>query len=55
MEHPYALRAPWYVRERGPFTLLDPRARRPAIQKYATDDFVDRMIKDPRDSLKFDD
>lgn len=55
MNHPYALRAPWYVRERGPFNLLDPRARRPAIQKYGTDDFVERMFKDPRDSLKFDD
>jgi hypothetical protein len=55
MDHPYALRAPWYVRERDCFTLRDPRALRPAIQMYDTDDFVDRVLEDPRDSLKFDD
>lgn len=53
MDHPYALRAPWYVRERDCFTLRDPRALRPAVQMYDTDDFVDRVLKDPRDSLKF--
>ncbi|WP_127500911.1 hypothetical protein [Actinoplanes solisilvae] len=55
MDHPYALRAPWYVRERGQYSLLDPRARRPAIQKYETDDFVERLFTDPRDSTRFDD
>lgn len=55
VEHPFALRAPWYVREREHLTQFDPAARRPAIQKYATPDFVDRLVADPRDSLRFDD
>jgi hypothetical protein len=55
VEHPFALRAPWYVREREQLTQFDPAARRPAIQKYATPDFVDRLVADPRDSLRFDD
>jgi hypothetical protein len=53
MDHPYALRAPWYVRERKHWTPFDPDAFRPAIQKYAGTDFVDRMLADPRDSVKF--
>jgi hypothetical protein len=52
--HPYALRSPWYVREREHLTPFDQAARRPAIQKYATSDFVDRLVADPRDSLRFD-
>ncbi|HJV09313.1 MAG TPA: hypothetical protein VJ653_06510, partial [Acidimicrobiales bacterium] len=55
MAHPFALRAPWYVREREHQTPFDPEARRPAIQKYDTADFVDRIVADPRDSLAFDD
>lgn len=53
-DHPYALRAPWYVRERGHFDLRDPRALRPEIQKYHTKDFVKRVLDDPRDSATFD-
>lgn len=53
--HPLALRAPWYVREREHQTQFDPAAKRPTIQKYATPDFVDRLVADPRDSLRFDD
>jgi hypothetical protein len=53
--HPFALRTPWYVREREQLTPFDPEARRPAIQKYDTADFVDRIVADPRDSLVFDD
>jgi hypothetical protein len=53
--HPYALRTPWYVRELEQLTQFDPAARRPAIQKYATPDFIDRLVADPRDSLQFDD
>lgn len=47
----FALRAPWYVRERGPFGLRDPRALRPSIQMYDGTDFVTRLLADPRDSL----
>jgi hypothetical protein len=55
MDHPYTLRAPWYVRERDGISEFDAAAERPAIQKYATADFVDRLLADPRDSLGFDD
>lgn len=51
----FALRAPWYVRERGGFDLRDPRALRPALQKYENAGFVDRVLTDPCDSLQFDD
>jgi hypothetical protein len=47
----FALRAPWYVRERGRFGLRDPRALRPSIQMYDGTDFVARLLADPRDSL----
>jgi hypothetical protein len=47
----FALRAPWYVRERGHFGLRDPRALRPSIQIYDGTDFVTRLLADPRDSL----
>jgi hypothetical protein len=47
----FALRAPWYVRERGHFGLRDPRALRPSIQMYDGTDFVTRLLADPRDSL----
>ncbi|MQY12621.1 hypothetical protein SRB5_27570 [Streptomyces sp. RB5] len=53
MDHPYALRAPWYVRERDRLTPFDADARRPALQKYGGADFVDRLLADPRDSLRF--
>ncbi|HJQ02650.1 MAG TPA: hypothetical protein VJ851_13705 [Jatrophihabitans sp.] len=49
----FALRAPWYVRERGGFGLRDPRALRPAIQMYDRTDFVKRLLADPRDSLAY--
>lgn len=49
----FALRAPWYERERGGFDLLSPRALRPAIQKFGDPGFATRMLKDPRDSLAF--
>lgn len=51
----FALRAPWYVRERGRFGLRDPRALRPNIQMYDGTDFVKRLLADPRDSLAFGD
>jgi hypothetical protein len=49
----FALRAPWYVRERGGFGLRDPRALRPNIQMYDGTDFAKRLLADPRDSLAF--
>ena len=55
MDHSYALRAPWYERVREDLTPFDDAARRPAIQKYDGTDFVDRLLADPRDSLKFED
>ena len=54
MEHGMALRSPWYVGERRTFDRFDPRARAPEIQKYDTSDFVERLVRDPRDSLRFD-
>lgn len=47
-----ALRSPWYVCERERFDRFDPRARAPAIQKYDTPELVNRLLADPRDSLK---
>lgn len=52
--HGMALRAPWYVCGRGGFDRFDPRSFAPSIQKYDTDDFVQRVVADPRDSLTFD-
>ncbi len=49
----FVLRAPWYVRERKKFDLRDPRACRPAIQKYGDPSFATRILADPRDSLAF--
>lgn len=51
----FALRAPWYVRERGKFGLRDARALRPEIQKYDNAQFVKQLLNDPVDSLVFDD
>ncbi len=51
----FALRAPWYVRERAEIGLLHPAALRPAIQMYDDTNFVRRITTDPRDSLAFDD
>jgi hypothetical protein len=50
----FALRAPWYVREREQLGVLDPAALRPAIQMYDDTNFVRRITADPRDSLAFD-
>jgi hypothetical protein len=47
----FVLRAPWYVRERLKASVLDSRALRPAIQMYDGTDFVQRLLRDPRDSL----
>jgi hypothetical protein len=51
--HPFAFRAPWYVRERVGFGLRDPRALRPVLQKYDSTRFVKQVTTDPRDSLRF--
>lgn len=51
----FALRAPWYERERGPFDLRDPQALRPTLQMYGDSNFVDRLLADPRDSMAFGD
>ena len=52
--HGLALRAPWYACGRAGFDRFDPRSFAPSIQKYDTDDFVQRVVADPRDSLVFD-
>lgn len=49
----FALRAPWYLRERCQFDLRDPRALRPTVQKYSSPEFVDQVLADPRDSEQF--
>jgi hypothetical protein len=54
-DHAYELRAPWYARIRAGLTPFDAAAARPTIQKYDGTDFVDRLLADPRDSIKFDD
>lgn len=52
MDTGFQLRAPWYVRERNNSSLRDASSRRPSIQMYGDSTFVDRLLKDPRDSLK---
>ena len=47
----FVLRAPWYVRERLKASVLDSSALRPAIQMYDGTNFVQRLLRDPRDSL----
>ena len=51
----FALRAPWYEREREGIGLRDPAALRPALQMYDDTNFVRRIVADPRDSLHFGD
>jgi hypothetical protein len=51
--HGYVLRSPWYARERQHVSVFDQQAERPLVQKYASDDFVDRLLADPRDSVAF--
>jgi hypothetical protein len=51
--HPFAFRAPWYVREREHVGLRNARALRPAIQMYDSPRFVQQVTNDPRDSLAF--
>jgi hypothetical protein len=48
------LRAPWYVCKRGGFDRFDPRSFAPAIQKYDFPEYVDLLVRDPSDSLVFD-
>jgi hypothetical protein len=50
-QHGLALRAPWYVCERGHFDRFDSRARAPEIQKYDTPELVGLLLQDPRQSL----
>lgn len=50
--HPWKLVAPWYRwKQQGGA----PRDTRPAIQKYEAADFVNRFLKDPQRSLRFND
>lgn len=51
----FALRSPWYVRERTHAGLFDAASTRPTLQMYDGTDFVDRILADPRDSLAFGD
>jgi len=51
----FALRAPWYVRERAHTGVRDPAMLRPAIQMYDDPEFVRGLTADPRDSLAFGD
>ncbi|NPC44588.1 hypothetical protein [Nocardioides sp. zg-1230] len=60
-QHPLALRAPWYVGERpvdpakrfDRFDVYDPPALQPSIQKYDSPELVQRIMADPRNSLRF--
>jgi hypothetical protein len=54
VDHAMALRSPWYAGERGNFDRFDPQALAPQIQKYDTADFVERLVRDPSDSLQYD-
>ncbi|MEW2416042.1 hypothetical protein AB0953_20300 [Streptomyces sp. NPDC046866] len=53
-QHGFRILAPWYVCERGRFDRFAPAALSPALQKYASADFVHALVADPRDSLAFD-
>ncbi|MFI9386609.1 hypothetical protein [Kutzneria sp. NPDC052558] len=55
MDHDFALRSPWYYRERHHLPLSDCRAMRPVIQKYDRHDFVKQLLADPSAYLKWDD
>ncbi|MGW6129723.1 hypothetical protein ACWFNE_06835 [Cellulomonas sp. NPDC055163] len=48
----FALRSPWYAREREGIDLRSDAALPPRIQMYDSPDFVDRLLFDPADSLK---
>ncbi|MFE2480422.1 hypothetical protein [Streptomyces sp. NPDC059389] len=52
--HGFKVLAPWYACERGHFDRFDPSAHAPALQKYASAEFVRALVADPRDSLRFD-
>jgi hypothetical protein len=52
--HQYALLTPWYARQRTKSTATDEPSRYPVIQKYVTTDFVERLVADPQDSIRFD-
>lgn len=52
--HGFKVLAPWYACERGHFDRFDPAAHAPALQKYASAEFVRALVADPRDSLQFD-
>lgn len=54
--HRYALRGPWYEQEREFLRTgsAGAAAGRPVLQKYATQEFVQILLADPRDSLAFD-
>ena len=45
----FALRSPWYARERAHAGLFDAPSTRPVIQMYDGTDFVDRIVADPTD------
>jgi hypothetical protein len=49
----FQLRTPWYERERRDLDLADDRSQHPLIQMYDGTDFVDRLLADPADSLRF--
>lgn len=51
----FALRSPWYARARAGTGLRDRSAYRPVLQMYDGPDLVDRLVKDPQDSLAFGD
>jgi hypothetical protein len=53
--HMMALRSPWYAGVRHGFDRFEPQALHPVLQKYDGPDFVDRVVADPQDSLRFDD
>ena len=53
--HAFTFRSPWYEREREVVTVNDAGSLRPVLQKYDKTDFAERLVRDPQDSLEFDD
>jgi hypothetical protein len=51
----FVLRAPWYVRERDGLDLRSPPSRRPQLQMYDASSFSEQLLRDPADSVTFDD
>ncbi|WP_148716394.1 hypothetical protein [Chitinolyticbacter meiyuanensis] len=54
VHHPWLITAPWYRWDKAGVPASGKQHLKPAIQKFASDDFVNEFIRDPQHSLVFD-